>query len=64
MIVQTYREHRQTAAKAYLCQLIEQCGGNVSKAARVARMDRAYLHKLLARYGIEHNRAKVGSWGL
>jgi DNA-binding NtrC family response regulator len=35
----------------YLTQLIERSGGNVSKAAREARMDRSHLIDLLQRHG-------------
>ena len=37
----------------YLGALFEACGGNVSKAARTARMDRSYLIKLLAKHHIK-----------
>ncbi len=36
----------------YLGELLRQQGGNVSKAARVAELDRPYLYKLLYRHGL------------
>jgi transcriptional regulator with GAF, ATPase, and Fis domain len=39
--------------RAYLTDLIEQAGGNVSKAARTARLDRHHLKDLLKKHGIE-----------
>jgi transcriptional regulator with GAF, ATPase, and Fis domain len=38
--------------RAYLGSLLERCQGNVSKAARIAKMDRMYLHQLARKYGI------------
>ena len=37
--------------RSYIGPLLERCNGNVSKAARVARMDRTYLHQLAQKYG-------------
>ncbi|RMH44691.1 MAG: FHA domain-containing protein [Deltaproteobacteria bacterium] len=37
----------------YLEWLLRRNGGNISKAARDADMDRKYLHKLLKKYGID-----------
>jgi DNA-binding NtrC family response regulator len=34
----------------YLRALLEQAGGNISRAARLAKMDRMYLYRLLQRY--------------
>ena len=34
----------------YLGALLQQAGGNISKAARMAKMDRMYLYRLLQRY--------------
>jgi DNA-binding NtrC family response regulator len=42
--------------RAYLGPLLERTGGNVSKAAREAQMDRMYLHQLAQRYGIPTTR--------
>ncbi len=42
--------------RAYLGPLLERCGGNVSKAAREARMDRMYLHQLAHKYGFRTTR--------
>jgi len=36
----------------YLKQLLETAQGNVSLAARTARMDRSYLIKLLQKHGL------------
>jgi DNA-binding NtrC family response regulator len=37
--------------RAYIEPLLEACNGNVSRAAREARMDRMYLHQLAQKYG-------------
>ena len=37
--------------RAYIGPLIERCNGNMSKASRLARMDRMYLHQLAQKYG-------------
>jgi DNA-binding NtrC family response regulator len=39
--------------KAYLTRLLQWAGGNVSRAARKAELDRMYLHRLLQRYGLK-----------
>ena len=38
--------------REYLEGLLARCGGNVSRAAREAGIDRVYLHRLLKRYGL------------
>jgi transcriptional regulator with GAF, ATPase, and Fis domain len=42
--------------KSYLGPLLEQCNGNVSRAARLAKMDRMYLHHLAQKYGLRTSR--------
>ena len=37
----------------YFRELLDECAGNVSKAARQARMDRSYLIKMLQRHGLK-----------
>lgn len=53
----TFREQKERAVErfedGYLHWLLERAGGNISRAAREADMDRKYLHKLLRRYGID-----------
>jgi DNA-binding NtrC family response regulator len=39
--------------REYLRELMGWASGNVSRAARKARIDRMYLHRLLVRHGIE-----------
>lgn len=38
--------------RSYVAWLIEQTDGNISRAARLADMDRKYLHKLLKKYDL------------
>jgi DNA-binding NtrC family response regulator len=38
--------------RAYLRALLDQAGGNMSKAARVAGIDRMYLHRLVQKHGL------------
>jgi transcriptional regulator with GAF, ATPase, and Fis domain len=38
--------------RAYLAELLRWAGGNVSKAARKAQVDRMHLHRLFQRYGL------------
>jgi transcriptional regulator of acetoin/glycerol metabolism len=39
--------------RAYLSALLEWSGGNVSRAARKAGLDRIHLHRLIQRYGLK-----------
>jgi transcriptional regulator with GAF, ATPase, and Fis domain len=42
--------------RAYIGPLLDECEGNMSKAARTARMDRMYLHQLAQKYGFRISR--------
>jgi len=42
--------------RSYLGPLIDKCNGNVSQAARAARMDRMYLHQLAQKHGFRVGR--------
>jgi transcriptional regulator with GAF, ATPase, and Fis domain len=52
----SYRRHKERWTEAfernYLTWLLERTGGNISRAAREADMDRKYLHKLIKKHGL------------
>jgi len=53
-----YREAKAVFEKAYLSQLLERTGGNISQAARLADLDRSHLRnkmKDLGLHGVEEN---------
>jgi len=56
----SFREAKERAVAAwerrYLTELVERNAGNLSRAARAARMDRAHLRELLRRYGDRDSR--------
>ncbi len=47
--------------RAYLGPVFDECQGNVSKAARVARMDRMYLVQLAQKHGFRTNKKADGA---
>jgi transcriptional regulator with GAF, ATPase, and Fis domain len=49
--------------RSYLSQLLEAAGGNMSKAARMAGMDRMYLHRLVQKHGLRGGRAAQSATG-
>ncbi len=51
-----------TFERGYLAALLESCGGNMSKAARTAGMDRMYLHRLVQKHGLRGG-GNTGSGG-
>lgn len=54
-----YKEARarmiQAFEREYAQALLERTAGNVSRAARIAGIDRVYLHRLIKKYGISGN---------
>ncbi|SEP75538.1 two-component system, NtrC family, response regulator GlrR [Solimonas aquatica] len=51
--LQPLDEARSQFTRSYLRQLLEICGGNVSRAARLARRNRTDFYKLLSRYEVD-----------
>jgi DNA-binding NtrC family response regulator len=49
--------------RAYLGALLEAAGGNMSKAARTAGMDRMYLHRLVQKHGLRGGGGGAGGSG-
>ncbi|HET6610803.1 MAG TPA: helix-turn-helix domain-containing protein, partial [Kofleriaceae bacterium] len=53
----SFRAHKEQwnerFERRYVTWLLQRAGGNVSKAARQADMDRKYLHKLIKKYAID-----------
>jgi DNA-binding NtrC family response regulator len=47
-----YRAAKQIFEKAYFAQLLEQTGGNISKAARLAQWDRTHLRNKIKELGL------------
>jgi DNA-binding NtrC family response regulator len=52
-----------TFERGYLSALLESCGGNMSKAARTAGMDRMYLHRLVQKHGLRGGGGGGGTGG-
>jgi transcriptional regulator with GAF, ATPase, and Fis domain len=48
----TFREARRIFEKAYFTQLLEQTGGNISQAARLAELDRTHLRNKMKSLGM------------
>jgi len=44
--------------KAYLWRVVDRAGGNMSKAARIARIDRTTLYRLIERYSLNREEFK------
>jgi DNA-binding NtrC family response regulator len=51
---------RDRASREYLVVLMQEFGGNVTKAAERAGVERESLHRLLKRYGLKSNEFKPG----
>ena len=53
----TKAEWEENFEAAYVSWLLESHGGNISAAARAAKMDRKYLYKLAVEYGVHRPRS-------
>jgi DNA-binding NtrC family response regulator len=55
--LQPYKDARAAVVRefehTYLTRLLTEAGGNVSRAARTAKMDRSHLIDLLQRHGLK-----------
>jgi len=49
-----------TFERTYLGALLEAAGGNMSRAARLAGMDRMHLHRLVQKHGLRGGTAGGG----
>ena len=53
----SYREAKEVAVsafeRAFVTTLLAEAGGNLSKAARAAGMDRMYLHRLVQKHSLK-----------
>ena len=50
-----WQEFHETAGKAYLKYVLRKSGGNVSEAARLLCLERAYLHRLMKKLGVQRD---------
>lgn len=48
----TLREAIASAASGYLYRTLSECGGSVTKAARIAGYSRPMFYRVLRRYGV------------
>ena len=64
LVKMPYREavdlSRERVSRAYLAALLSEFGGNVTRAAERAGMERESLHRLLKRYGVRSDDFKGG----
>jgi len=58
----SFQDHMRQSAREYLAHVLTACDGNVSRAARVAKINRTYFYKLLARHGVQIKPRKRGRW--
>ncbi len=53
--VTSWQEFHETAGKSYLKFVLRKAGGNVSEAARLLCLERAYLHRLMKKLGVQRD---------
>jgi len=55
------RQYTESFERRYISELLKRHRGNISKAAREARMDRKHLHDLCLKHGITSDIRRVWS---
>jgi DNA-binding NtrC family response regulator len=51
----SWQEFHESAGKSYLKFILKKAGGNVSEAARILCLERAYLHRLMKKLGVQRD---------
>ncbi len=51
----SWQEFHETAGRSYLKHVLRKAGGNVSEAARMLCLERAYLHRLMKKLGVQRD---------
>jgi DNA-binding NtrC family response regulator len=51
----SWQDFHEGAGKAYLKFVLQQAGGNVSETARILGLERAYLHRLMKKLGVQRD---------
>lgn len=65
MITQSFRAAAAEFERAWWATLLEQCGGNAQKAAKLGGVNRTAIYRLLRRLGVHFKmkRPHRGNWG-
>ena len=50
-----WQEFHEAAGKCYLKHVLRKANGNVSEAARMLCLERAYLHRLMKKLGVQRD---------
>jgi DNA-binding NtrC family response regulator len=53
--VEAWQEFHEDAGRSYLKYVLRKAGGNVSEAARLLCLERAYLHRLMKKLGVQRD---------
>jgi len=51
----SWQEFHENAGKSYIKYILRKSGGNVSEAARMLCLERAYLHRLMKKLGVQRD---------
>jgi DNA-binding NtrC family response regulator len=53
--IESWQEFHEDAGRSYLKYVLRKAGGNVSEAARLLCLERAYLHRLMKKLGVQRD---------